>query len=105
MQARPAIIRFWEFVDADPAPGACWEWAGNRARNGYGSFKYRSYHQARAHRWIYEHLYGPQGARYVLHRCDNRACVRPSHLFDGTQSENIRQAVERGRHFTPFRKP
>lgn len=34
---------------------------------------------------------------YVLHRCDNRRCVRPSHLFKGSHSENMKDAYAKGR--------
>lgn len=46
----------------------------------------------------YEVNVGPIPAGlYVLHRCDNRLCVRPDHLFLGTQGDNIRDMFDKGR--------
>ena len=101
---RPSIVRFWEKVGLDMTPGGCWYWMGNRYPDGYGQFKDRSYHTCRAHRWIYEYLHGPIGSLHTLHRCDTPLCVRPSHLFTGTQLDNMRDMIRKGRHFTPFRK-
>jgi len=41
----------------------------------------------------------------VLHRCDNPPCVRPKHLFLGTDADNQRDAREKGRHVDPPRSP
>lgn len=73
-------------------------WHGNRSskgRYGYGVtsiFGKRVY----VHRLIYTRFYGlPSGE--VCHKCDNPPCVRPSHLWDGTHRENIRDALSKGR--------
>jgi hypothetical protein len=51
----------------------------------------------RAHRLSYEIHYGkiPDGM-LVLHSCDNKLCVNPSHLSCGDHSQNIKEAWERG---------
>lgn len=76
---------------------SCWEWQG-ALTEGYGNFTYqrKNYH---CHRVSWELAYGPiPGGLWVLHRCDNRKCVRPDHLFLGTHLDNIQDMVAKGRH-------
>jgi hypothetical protein len=72
----------------------CWEWTFYKDKDGYGIYK-----QRRAHRVAYELWKGkiPVG-QLVRHKCDNPPCVNPEHLEIGTQSDNMRDMVERGRH-------
>lgn len=78
----------------------CWLWMGaTNGRGGYGVVRRR--HPRRmmlAHRYAYEREYGriPSGM-CVCHRCDNPRCVRPTHLFLGTASDNMQDAVQKGR--------
>lgn len=100
---RPSDIdRFWGNVDKS---GECWLWTGRLDRYGYGDFRVIGGH-AKAHRVAYELGIGPiPEGMLVCHRCDNRACVRPDHLFHGTASDNARDSVAKGRWITGVRIP
>lgn len=76
----------------------CWEWQLSTARGGgYGSLKIDGV-TTMAHRASYEAFIGkiPEGL-FVCHKCDNRRCVNPDHLYAGTQSDNMQDRFSRGR--------
>lgn len=90
---------FWAKVAKGPD---CWEWTGAVTGGGYGKLT-RDGRTVAAHRTAWELVNGPipRGEGYhgvcVLHRCDNRRCVRPEHLFLGTQLANCRDRDTKGR--------
>lgn len=92
------VARFWGKVQQTPT---CWLWRASTVR-GYGQFAYSRPGapnvKVYAHRmaWILTH--GPIRDNYsVLHRCDTPLCVRPDHLFLGTQADNLNDARAKGR--------
>jgi hypothetical protein len=91
------LERLLSFVDSSD-PDACWEWRGNRHQQGYGFIKVNP-RNLLAHRVSYELHVGPiPGGMVVCHQCDNPPCINPAHLRVGTQADNMRESVERGRH-------
>jgi hypothetical protein len=100
---RAPVKSFDARLKFDEATG-CWNWTGAIDRYGYGNVK-RAGKNLRAHRYAYEKLIGPIPAgACVLHSCDNPACCNPDHLRPGSQKDNIRDAIDRGRFVAPRQK-
>lgn len=100
--AREAFdVRFWRQVDRDPQQWTCWLWTGGTTPFGYGLARRSDGSQWRgvvAHRVAWELMRGPiPHDMQVLHRCDEPSCVNPIHLFLGTQRDNVRDMLMKGR--------
>ena len=77
----------------------CWFWTGwIHKKSGRGYFYKGCGEYVFAHRYAYEQFVGPIPiGMYVLHTCDNPCCVNPSHLFVGTQGDNMADMKDKGR--------
>lgn len=96
---------FWRKVDKNgpipkhcPELGSCWNWLGAKNWTGYACMTVKGWHEQRANRvsWRLHRGDIPDGIK-VLHKCDNRQCTNPDHLFLGTQRDNIVDMFQKGR--------
>jgi len=88
------IDRFWGNVNKTDF---CWEWTGLKNIGGYGTITVGK-RQIVAHRVSFVLAYGKiKKGNLICHRCDNPKCVRPDHLFQGTHSDNAKDAYAKGR--------
>lgn len=89
--------RFWSKVEKSSEPDGCWIWVAGLGKGGYGQFCWDG-RSAGAHRFSYILHFGdiPDGLD-VLHHCDNPPCIRPDHLFAGTNLDNTLDSMAKGR--------
>lgn len=113
MSAKNTSAKFWSRVNIG-ATHECWEWRGATTSTGYGNV---AWHGAtvQAHRLAYALTYGgisletgfrqlgraKRYRRFVLHKCDNRLCCNPNHLFLGSMRTNLLDAYRKGRKHQP----
>ena len=92
--------RFWRHIFA-PLDSECWLWTASVNVGGYGRLADKNLPAGYrlAHRFSYELHYGsiPRGM-IICHRCDVPRCVNPEHLFIGTDADNMRDMIAKGRH-------
>lgn len=96
-------IAFWNKVNKNgsipkhrPELGNCWEWTASLVK-GYGAFKvYGVYKRAHRISWAMSQGEIPDDVQ-ILHKCDNRKCVRLDHLFSGNNQDNIDDKVAKNR--------
>ena len=98
-------IRLWRKIKRGKK-NECWPWIGKAKINGYGILGLggRGAGNVLAHRAAYELSVGPiPDGFYLCHKCDNPPCCNPTHLFVGTQLDNLRDASvkKRMRNATP----
>lgn len=93
------IDRFWSFVTKGDG---CWVWSGSKNPKGYGQIQKgrrgAGMRPLLSHRVSWEIHFGsiPNGMK-VLHHCDNPSCVRPDHLFLGTDADNTADMIKKER--------
>jgi hypothetical protein len=98
----PPVVRFWSKVNKHSGlywqGTECWLWCGQVDRDGYGLFALSHSRPLRAHRFAYALAHGPiPDDLHVCHHCDRPGCVRDEHHFLGTEADNKRDMVVKGR--------
>lgn len=113
MSAKNTPENFWSKVQIGTSE-ECWEWQGAKTSSGYGNLSWHGLH-VQAHRVAYFLRHGgialptnfrqagvaKRYRRFVLHKCDNRACCNPEHLFLGSMRANMLDAYAKGRKVQP----
>lgn len=97
-----AAYALWWISECIDFTSECWVWTGHRTETGYGILDLKNCElpqsTAQVHRIIYSLCIEPiPEGLCVLHRCDNPPCVRPAHLFLGTNLDNIADKIGKGR--------
>lgn len=92
------IDRFLDKIEIDPET-ECWNWTGGVHRTGYGMMWLKGKY-VKPHRfgYIIGHQTNIHDLYIVCHKCDNRRCCNPSHLFLGSHNDNNQDMMNKGRH-------
>lgn len=92
------VDRFWDKVDKRGLC-ECWNWTAGKRAGRYGNIRVGGKHgpMVASHRVSYALHKGDPSGFFVLHKCDNTLCVNPSHLFLGSQADNVADMIAKGR--------
>lgn len=90
------------YVTPSGRPSSCWEFTGGKFANGYGRVYANPTGEIKAHRYSYVLTKGDIGRKnnkklMVLHKCDNRSCCNPNHLYVGDHRKNMKDMTDRSR--------
>jgi hypothetical protein len=90
--------RFYEKTEPELNTG-CLLWSGTINHKGYGLIMIRKGYNRSTHRVAWEIASGKPipDALHVLHKCDTPSCVNPKHLWLGTNQDNTRDKIAKGR--------
>lgn len=88
--------RFWSRAALTANDQRCWLWVGRKNNKGYGQLSVQGKNWL-AHRYAWYLTKGFEPMLFLLHSCDTPTCINPNHLREGTQLENMQDAVKRGR--------
>lgn len=92
-------LNFWDNVGVKTSKD-CWIWQAGILHDGYGSYSAGGKF-FRAHRYSWQLQHGEiKDMLHVLHKCDDRRCVNPVHLWLGTNTDNIQDKMKKGRHIS-----
>lgn len=98
--------KFHKYLPDNLDKNKCWEWKGsiNHTKGGYGQLSHNK-KTLKAHRVSYElHYKKSLNSLHCLHKCDNPSCVNPLHLFAGTNLDNVKDKISKGRCYTGYQK-
>lgn len=98
IQQRKKRLTIDRFVEKVNKTESCWLWTGGTYVKGYGNF-WNGEKLVSAHRFSFEYFNCPiPKGMCVCHKCDNVACVNPSHLWLGTQKQNLQDMYKKKRN-------